>query len=387
MKGGFDIDYRFGPLMSNGTPSIVKLEVNNQMYMKKIRNLIATIPGSHEPDRVVLLGNHRDAWSFGGADPSSGTTTLTEISRILSNLLKQGWRPKRTIKLCSWGGEEMALLGSNEWVEENDQMIRERAVAYLNTDVAVGGKFVLFAQTSPMLSELILKHTKKISDPQNSKNTLYDTMFDRLPRSSRYPGEPELSSFLYVSDNIPFCLFSGLSTADFSFFYSYKDKVKLYPLYHTQYDTFEWIHKFADPEFRYFKAMTQLLGSMLLDLSDSSVLPFSVQRFGRSVQKAYSNLIERYSFTFDHSDVVLDELKLATNEFVNMTNIFESAKQKLTGQQSPLTLRILNDQMANLEKTFIGTTWRPVRKIVFGETFYNVVNTIGQFRGKTNETD
>lgn len=394
MKGGLDIEYRFGPLFNNSNTSlIVKLEVNNQIQTKTIRNVIGTIEGSSEPDRIVFIGNHRDAWTFGASDPSSGTSTLMEVSRVLSNLLKQGWRPKRTIKLCSWGGEEMGLFGSNEWIEENDQLIRERGIAYLNTDVAVGGNFVLHVQTSAILSEFILKHTKKIQDPLNSSKTLYDTMLERLPESSAYPNEPEYSKFKYVSDNFLFQTFSGLSTADFSFFYGYDNRVVLYPVYHTQYDTFEWINKFADPEFRHFQSMAQLLGSMLLDLSGCDVLPFSVKRFGKSLQNAYNKLMEDFQdmFTFHDANTTLSELKYATYEFVNVSKDFEAMKQRLTGRESLLNIRRINDQMMNLEKTFMSpytamnTAQHSIRVLLFNEKFYNLDRILTSYKKNATE--
>lgn len=388
MKGAFNIDYRFGPLMSDSnTTSIVRLEVNNQIPIKTISNLIATIPGKTEPDRVVFIGNHRDAWTFGASDPSSGTTALMEISRILSTLYKQGWRPRRTIKLCSWGGEELALLGSHEWIQENDQWVRARGVAYLNTDVAVGGKFVLHVQTSPLLAEFIIKHVKKIKDPLYPSKTLFDTMLERLPKSQDYPNQPELSGFKYVSDNFPFQVYSGITTADFSYFYGYKNKVLLYPLYHTQYDTFEWIQKFADPEFRHFQAMTELLGSMLLDLSDCTLLPFAVGRFGKSIQNAYKRLKRNYTFPFNANDT-LNDLKQATDEFISVANRFEEMKKNLTGKENPLTLRMFNDQMTSLERTFISkhvSTSPSMKTVLFNDIFINIHNAFYAF--KKNETE
>lgn len=119
--------------------------------------MIATITGREEPDRYVFLGNHRDAWSFGAADASTGLSVLKETSRVLSRLLKQGWRPRRTIKLCSFGGEEFGLIGSVEWMDENSLIFKERGVAYLNTDVPVQGRYSLLAQTDPLLTDLIYK--------------------------------------------------------------------------------------------------------------------------------------------------------------------------------------------------------------------------------------
>ncbi|XP_031560630.1 aminopeptidase NAALADL1-like [Actinia tenebrosa] len=381
MEGGLNLTYRFGPGFNTtkvNTTLVVRLEVNNQYVKKKIRNVIATIPGSEEPDRYVLIGNHRDAWFFGASDPSSGTATMMEMSRVLWKLRQKGWRPRRTIKLCSWGGEEFALLGSHEWVEEYGMIFRERAVAYLNTDVAVGGNFVFYAQTSPMLGDLILKNAKKTIYPSNISKTIYDNMLERLPKSKLYPDEPMMSTFRFVTDNIPFCLILGLPTADFSYFFDYTDDIFLYPLYHTQYDAFDWIKKFADPNFLYFKSMAQFLGSMLFDLSDSEIIPFSLHRFVKSVHEAYDDL-KKVNDKLDQTQML--QLEQAIKIFANLTTKLESTIQNIKGQQSDhYNLRMLNDQIAGVEKTFVSPytirASKDGKKIIDANSFIKIHNAL-----------
>ena len=117
----------------NSSDTIVRLSVNNVVKIKSIYNVIGTVYGREEPDRYVLIGSHRDAWFLGAADPSSGTAALLEISRAVSKMLREGWRPRRTLKFCSWGAEEFGLIGSIEWVEQNQKILSDRAVVYLNT--------------------------------------------------------------------------------------------------------------------------------------------------------------------------------------------------------------------------------------------------------------
>uniref|UniRef100_A0A0D9YER6 Peptidase M28 domain-containing protein n=1 Tax=Oryza glumipatula TaxID=40148 RepID=A0A0D9YER6_9ORYZ len=126
--------YRLGP-----GPAILNLTYTGNDTMATIENVFAVIEGAEEPDRYVILGNHRDAWTFGASDPNSGTAAMIELAQRLSVLQKQGWRPRRTIIFCSWDAEEYGLTGSTEWVEENREMLSSRAVAYLNVDVSVVG--------------------------------------------------------------------------------------------------------------------------------------------------------------------------------------------------------------------------------------------------------
>ncbi|XP_048579840.1 glutamate carboxypeptidase 2 isoform X2 [Nematostella vectensis] len=377
-RGALDVAYRFGASGNTSSNFTIKLSVHNKLAITKIRNVIATIKGSEEPDRYVMIGNHRDGWLFGAADPSSGTATLAEISRVVRELVREGWQPKRTIKLCSWGGEEFGMLGSIEWSEEHDRILKQRAVAYLNTDVAVGGNFILFAQTSPMLANLIFTHTKHVKDPLDSKKSLYDSMLEKMP-SRENPKLPYLSGFQFSTDNLPFCLLNGMSTADFSFFFGYKGKFVLYPVYHSQYDNYDWIKRFADPEFKHFTAMTQLLGRMLLDLSDASILPFSVTRFAYSTKKAFQSL-EKSSALLQNYGVTLDRLRDAVYTFINISKDFENAIKIRDGQRNPLLLRMINDQLLQIERMFVSAhvvnDWAMNQRILVNDVFSNVETAI-----------
>ncbi|XP_031560728.1 putative N-acetylated-alpha-linked acidic dipeptidase isoform X1 [Actinia tenebrosa] len=376
MAGNLPVGYRFGPGFkpnSSNKTLIVKLEVNNQYVTKKIRNVIATISGSEEPDRYVLIGNHKDAVTFGGSDPSSGMAVLMEISRVLWKLKQNGWRPRRTIKLCSWAGKEFEMLGSSEWVEENEDILRDRVVAYLNTDVAIGGNFVLAPQSSTMLGDLILNHAKKFQDPTNSNLTIYDNMFQRMPKYTDYPGEPYVYEFRHFSDTLPFSIFLSLPAADFSYFFGFQIAARLFSLSHSQYDTFYSVKTFADPNFLYCKTMTQFLGSMLLNVSDSVILPFSVRKLAKCVDRAYLSI----SSPNQLDSLQMNELRQSKDAFSAMVTNFESAKQNIAGQtQNPLKLRALNDQLSGIEKKFSSpyskTNWPTDKSLLFNCKFWNI---------------
>lgn len=90
--------YRLGPGFDDSEIT-VEVEVNNKLEVLSIYNVIGTIYGREEPDRYVLIGNHRDAWVYGAIDASTGTAVTTEIARVLSEMKNSGWRPRRTIKV------------------------------------------------------------------------------------------------------------------------------------------------------------------------------------------------------------------------------------------------------------------------------------------------
>ncbi|HET7841477.1 MAG TPA: M28 family peptidase, partial [Terriglobia bacterium] len=128
-RGALGQTYHIGP-----GPTKVHLKVAANWDIKPLYDVIARIPGSEFPDEWIIRGNHHDAWVNGAEDPVSGQAPLMEEARALGELLKQGWKPKRTIIYCAWDGEEPGLLGSTEWVEEHAQELAQHAVVYINSD-------------------------------------------------------------------------------------------------------------------------------------------------------------------------------------------------------------------------------------------------------------
>ncbi|KAL9966684.1 hypothetical protein ACROYT_G024796 [Oculina patagonica] len=345
-SGDLNVTYKFGPGFTKPNTT-VRLRVYNELVVKTIYNVIGTINGQEEPDRYVLVGNHRDAKFFGGADASSGSATLMEISRVLGKLKGDGWRPRRTVKLCSWGAEEFGLIGSVEWVQENAKILTNRAVVYLNTDVAVGGNYVVITQTCPMLTEAIFYRAKKVKDP--NKSSIYDIMVSRFGPSKDYPGEPFTIPYLYYSDYLPFYMSIGVPSADFAYFDGRKDRgLILYPVYHTQEDSYYWMKTFTDPEFAYHATMTKFVGGLLLDFSDTLVLHLDVVRYSKAVKRSFERL--ETSLKLDKLNVSTTFVHNAIQEFINASALFQAAKDKLTENESPLVVRATNDQLIQVDK-------------------------------------
>ena len=349
--------------------------------------MIGTITGRLEPNRYVFLGNHRDAWIYGAADAMTGMSVLTETGRVLGRLLKQGWRPRRTIKLCNFGGEEFGLIGSVEWMEENSLIFRERGVAYLNTDVPVQGNYSLLAQTGPLLGSVIYKWTKMVKVPseEGKYESMFDVMLKRGPKPST-PGEPTLWPYQFASDYIPFFFMAGIPSADFSYFFGYdKDKGgwQLYPSYHTQEDNFYWVEQFADSKFEIHRAMTLLMGGMLLDLADSRIIPLDLLRLNHSLHQAQSSLTSS-STSFANDKLVLDGLSAVNRslrEFARACDSFVSAVRETSGGENAesVTLQVLNNQLTQVGKAFIDSRVLNSNPDIFQHVF-----SAGRFGGVWN---
>ncbi|KAB5552601.1 hypothetical protein DKX38_009912 [Salix brachista] len=269
--------YRLGP-----GPGILNLTYTGKKAIETIQNVISIIEGVEEPDRFVVLGNHRDAWTFGAVDPNSGTAALLEVARRLRKLEKRGWKPRRTIVLCNWDAEEYGLIGSTEWVEDNRQLLASRAVAYLNVDCAVSGAG-FHASATPQLDKLLMKTTRQVDDPENSSQSIYESWAaapDNSPTIERLGGGG--------SDYAAFVQHIGIASADISF-------GRGYPVYHSMYDDFVWMEKFGDPMFRRHIAVASVWGLLTLQLADEEFLPFDYLSYAYELQEKAKELEDEIS--------------------------------------------------------------------------------------------
>jgi len=266
-----------------GDDRLVVHLVNRQRRVRtKIRNVIGRIVGTDEPARTVLLGNHHDAWVYGAVDPASGTATMLELARVLGELTREGYRPRRSIVFASWDAEEYTLTGSTEWGEEHADFLRQNGVACLNVDSAASGAN-LSVGASPLLRRVIVEATQAVEDPQTGK-PLYE-------RWGKAPAEGNVRS--YISQAAPPAgptigrLGSG---SDYTVFFNHLGIPSLdmtfdgpYGVYHSVYDNFYWMAQFGDPEFRFHATMARLWGVLALRLANADLLPFDVAAYADAI--------------------------------------------------------------------------------------------------------
>jgi N-acetylated-alpha-linked acidic dipeptidase len=278
-QGGLPLKYRLG---GKRVRVHVKVDMNTKIEPYYVSE--ARIRGSESPDEWVILGNHRDAWVFGAVDPSSGTASMLELTRSLGQLLKQGIRPKRTVVICSWDGEEYALTGSTEWGEQYADELKKKAVAYLNVDEATSGKDFQ-GDAVGSLAPLLVEVTRTLPAP--SGKMLYDEW--KISRQYELHDGPISDSELANtrigsgSDHTVFLNFLGIPTVGLTF-------VGPYGVYHSMYDDFYWMNHFGDPGYRYHALMAQLWGVMALRLANADILPFDFASYGANIRRFISSL-------------------------------------------------------------------------------------------------
>lgn len=356
-KGKLDVIYKLGPGFAPPFEnSKIKLYVKTYNVKKTIRNVIGFIEGQFEPDRYVALGNHRDAWVFGAIDPSSGTATMMEVSRVMGQLLKKGWRPRRSILFCSWGAEEYGLIGSTEWVEEMEKVLGSRTVAYLNVDIAVEGNSTLRALATPILHKLLFAAARKVENPnpdeiRAGRRSVFDTWVKNIP-SSHDPNLPHVKTLGSGSDYSPFLQITGISAADVLYTYDQKYTIASYPMYHSVYETVDLVSRLLDRGFKYHQAIGRLWGELALHLADDVILNFDCLQYAETLKSIVSELQTTYGRTFREHNLSLDAVKDAVEGFLKAAKALQEKAEK-ANRENPLEVRKINDQLMQIERAFL----------------------------------
>ena len=293
-QGGLPVTYHFGGTLQ------VQAHIHLVMSYKyrTIWDVIGTMRGRHAGE--VLIGNHRDAWTFGAVDPNSGTMVLLALARGLGHLYAQGWRPRRTIKLCSWDAEEFALIGSTDYAERHTPGLRRKAVAYFNLDEGdYGPNFTPGAV--PSLRRLIYSVARAVpAPPVTTTGSVFplsgcaaQTVFQAwscasaaqpvaVPSMTAPASAPVTSTLPRInvigggSDFEPFLDHVGIATADISF-------SGPYGVYHSLYDDFHYFKTEADPHFDYGVACTRVLGLLTLRMADARLLPLDLPDYAQAI--------------------------------------------------------------------------------------------------------
>jgi N-acetylated-alpha-linked acidic dipeptidase len=297
-RGALPLTYHVGP-----GPAQVHVKVAFDWQNRPLHDVIVRIEGSVFPDEWIIFGNHHDAWVNGADDPISGAVSLMETARGLSELLKTGWRPKRTIILALWDGEEWGLLGSTEWAEKHAAELKDKAAVYINTDSS--GKGWLTVGGSHGLQQLMTEVAREVMDPRTGK-PVAEASWEHQVKDTKEPDKPErekdaalrLEPLGSGSDFTPFLQHVTLSALNVGFGGESDGGI-----YHSIYDSINWYTKFSDGDFAYGRTLAQLTGTLVLRLADAPVLPF---QFSDTADTLMRYVVELEKMAADKKDARLD---------------------------------------------------------------------------------
>jgi N-acetylated-alpha-linked acidic dipeptidase len=308
-RGGLGITYRIGPGAAK-----VHLKVFSNWDSKPLYDVIGKIAGSTHPEQWVIRGNHHDAWVNGAEDPLSGQVALMEEARAMGELVKQGWKPKRTLIYCAWDGEEPGLLGSTEWVETHIDDLKKHAVAYINSDTNDRG--YLGMEGSHTLEHFINDVARDVPDPETKLSVwkrlqlkeISDADSADARRELRDRPDLRLEMLGGGSDHAPFINFAGIASLGIG--YGGEDDGGIY---HSIYDDFYWYTHFSDTNFNYGRALAQTGGTAMMRLADADILPLQFADFADDV-KMYVSEVEKFAGQ-QRTDVEEKNLKIEEGVF------------------------------------------------------------------------
>ncbi len=312
-QGGLPLKYHLG---GKRVRVHVKIEMDNSTQPYYV--VEGRVRGAELPDEWIVLGNHRDAWVFGGVDPSSGTAAMMEVTRALGKMAKQGVRPKRTIVVCSWDGEEVGLTGSTEWGEQFADELKSKAVAYINVDEATSGPD-FHGQAVASLAPMLVETAHTLKDP--SGKSLYEAWKESVTRERMESKESEAVTDANLadtrigsgSDHTVFLNFIGMPVLGLGF-------EGAYGVYHSAYDDFFWMNHFGDPGYRYHTLMSQLWGVLALRLANADLEPFDFASYADNIRQFVNEMAKGKDLSALDLKPVLDAI-----------DEFEAAGKQLDG--------------------------------------------------------
>jgi N-acetylated-alpha-linked acidic dipeptidase len=344
--GALPFTYHIGPSKSK-----VHLKLAFDWKLRPGLNVIATIKGSEYPDQWIIRGNHHDAWVNGANDPISGIAAELEEAIAIGGLLKQGWKPKRTLIYCAWDAEEPGLMGSTEWVEDHALELQSKAVAYINSDG--NGRGFLGVQGSHALSNFVTDISKSVIDPQAGVSVFERQKANSATNASTSKSKKEifeattypLGAMGSGSDYSSFIQHIGVPSLNIG--YGGEDAGGEY---HSIYDSYDHYARFKDAEFKYGVTLAKTSGRAVLRLSEADVLPFDYTSLHKTIKGYINELMSNVDALREKAQVENDLIK---------NNAYKIAADPTTKLTTPTLLSevpfvdfsLLLNALATLEKS------------------------------------
>jgi N-acetylated-alpha-linked acidic dipeptidase len=373
-QGGLPFPYRLG-----AGPAVVKLNVQMDASRRPIRDIVARLPGKN-PDRWVVLATHHDAWTFGGMDPGSGTSAVFETARSLAALTKHGWKPDRSIVFAFWDAEEPGLVGSTEYAEAFEHELRQKAVAYINTDLFMQGHF--YGGGTPSLRDFMVQVTEDVP-ALNGKGSVYSQWradsWQKQPAERKRQGakdfEVELGALGSGADFVAFQDYLGLPTLSVQY-----DFDGSYGTYHSNYDSRYYVEHFSDPGFHVARTLAEVFGVIVMRLADSAVLPYRYSHYAHKISD-FLNDAGAWAVDDEGHQIVklnLDPSKALAAEIATRSTALEQRidENVESGHWPDSSTSSLNDYLQHLEQDLLDESASPAehwyRHVIYGWNIYSL---------------
>jgi N-acetylated-alpha-linked acidic dipeptidase len=368
-RGALPFTYHIG---TGKTKVHLKLEFN--WDIKPVNDVIAMLKGSSYPDEWVVRGNHYDAWVNGANDPLSGQAAMLDEASAIGGLARTGWKPKRTIVYCSWDGEEPALLGSTEWVEQHAAELQQKVVTYINSDD--NGRGFLHVEGSHALEPFVNEVARDVMDPETGISVLARNRsagFIRAGDDTKKINEEMKNKEMHIgglgsgSDYSPFIQHIGVPSLDIGF--GGEDGGGEY---HSIYDSYDDYRRFKDPTFEYELALAKTAGRATLRLADAEALPFDFRALSKTIDEYLKQIL-------DFSDQ-LRERTAVENKLIEEKDYEYAGDPKLSLSAPPIKQEVpflnfasLQNVLSEFKKTTIDL-WQLLQNTKFSASLQDTVN-------------
>jgi N-acetylated-alpha-linked acidic dipeptidase len=360
-RGALSVKYRL-----QGSEDKVHMTVNMQDPIERIYDVLGSIKGSEYPEEVIAVGNHRDAWVFGGHDPSSGTACLMELVRAFAEAKRKGWEPRRTIIFGNWDAEEFTLTGSTEWGEDNRDWLGKNLVAYINVDSSASGKN-FSVQSVPCLSPLIIRTMKEVNDPATGL-AIFDCWLKGPSEGGTIgiaTGSGKINPIGSGTDHAVFLNHIGAPALNMAFSGDYG-------VYHSMYDDYYWMSHFGDPGMLYTAALAKMWAHMIIELACNPLIPLDYEFYAQELRNYLEEWAELYDPQREKSNT-LDELLKVMQETAAVLTPYLSSKKTLLDDISEENMQKANRLLIQIERDFTDPEGIPKRQwykhLVFGARF------------------
>jgi N-acetylated-alpha-linked acidic dipeptidase len=333
-QGALPFHYHVGP-----GPVRARLRVKTERgdrAFHKIWNTMGMIRGERWPDEWVVVGAHRDAWGPGARDNVSGTVSVLETARTFATLAREGQKPARTLVFATWDAEEWGLIGSTEWVEELEDSLRAHVVAYINEDGTFSGPN-FGGGGSPSLKPLFRAATRVVPDPVGP-GTVYDVWL------KGHNGDTTALTFGNLGGGSDFSGFYhhlGIPAGGIGF--DGPDGI-----YHSMYDSYDWMSRFGDPAYKAHRAGAQLIAVILGRLANSDLLPLDYAVFGVEMNALVTQLDSGITKKQWSASVSTQSLKDALDRFTAVARAFNAARD--SARVSPDRAQRVNRALMQVER-------------------------------------
>jgi N-acetylated-alpha-linked acidic dipeptidase len=370
-RGALPITYRIGP-----GPAKVHMNLQMDYGQRRLINVVGKITGSVAPDEWVIVGSHRDAWTFGASDSVSGHVSMMAVARAMSTMMKNGWKPRRSILFISWDGEEQGLLGSTEFVEDVTAELKAKTAVYVNRDAGAGG--LNFSSSAVHSLTPFVHELAQSIQPQGATKNLYDGWLERsreqAPAREGQPmlKTPPVGALGSGSDYTAFLDHAGIASMDMGLNGRGGDGS-----YHSTYDNPTWFKKYVDPQFTFSVLAAQVTGVALLRLADAEVLPFDYEAYGQQILEYIGEIEQQASKASADGARKVDfaGLRSAAEGFAKAgADLRARGESLLASPASPQELAAINHRLIMAERDLIepvGLPDRPwYRHIVYAPGLY-----------------